>query len=212
MLGKAAWVPVGKELPTFDGNLDEPAWQGTVALTDFTQRAVLLPTKHRSHGRLMRVGDQLVIGLHCDQLGPIWADTPAEVETGTRIWRESSVEVMFGPVDTEGMAARFPFAQYIANAFGAWRGFAMAEGNREGAEVAVRLAKEKGYYVIEIALPLKADGYDFTGEHVLSFNFMRNTYNADTDKAEEISGWAPIFYTARDAESRGLIFLAPREE
>ena len=207
LLEKALWVPTRAKLPAFDGNLDDAAWEGTTELKDFSIRAVLLPSRHKARGRIMRVGDRLVVGLKCDQVGPIWASTPPETETGTRIWRESSVEFMFGPVGAEKVGRRFPFAQYIVNAKGAWRGFAMAEGNREGVTVAVRLDQEAGHYTIEAAFPLKAEGYDFTGEKVLSFNLMRNVYNADTDKALEIIGWAPIFYTARNAESRGLVFL-----
>ena len=159
----------------------------------------------------MRVGDKIVFGLRCDQVGPIWSSTPPEVETGTRIWRESSVEFLFGPVGAKKVGRKFPFAQYIVNAKGAWRGFAMAEGNREDVKGAVRLDEQGSHYTIEAAFPLKAEGYDLTGERVLSFNLMRNVYNADTDKALEIIGWAPIFYTARDAESRGLIFLESAE-
>jgi len=211
LLEKALWVPARPALPKIDGDLDDEAWEGTAELKDFSIRAVLLPSKHKTSGRAMRVGDRIVVGLRCDQVGSIWAKTPAEVETGTRIWRESGVEFFFGPVGVKRVGRKFPFAQYIVTALGAWRGFAMAEGNREGVDVAVRRNEDAGHFTIEAAFPLKAGGYDFTREKVLSFNLMRNVYNGDTDKALEIIGWAPIFYTARDAESRGLVFVERAE-
>ena len=207
LLDKALWLPARPALPVIDGVLDDAVWNDAAELRDFSIRAVLLPSQHRTSGRVMRVGDRIVFGLRCDQVGPIWADTSPEVETGTRIWRESGVEFFFGPVGAEKGGRVLPFAQYIVNALGAWRGFAMAEGNREGVQLAVRRHEAGGHFTIEAAFPLKAEGYDFSNETVLSFNLMRNVYNADTDKALEIIGWAPIFYTARDADSRGLAFL-----
>jgi len=234
LLGKSIWVPSRPAMPkldghfdvaevvrlrsggedrslttsaTFDGKLEDAFWEGAAELNDFSIRAVLLPSAHTTSGRVMRVGDQLVFGLRCHQVGPIWVSTPKEIETGTRLWHESSVEFLFGPVGAEKVGRRYPFAQYIVNAFGAWRGFEMAEGNREGVEIVVTLDEKGGYYTIEAAFPLRAEGYDFTQEKALSFNLMRNVYNADTFKAIEIIGWAPIFHSARDAESRGLLFV-----
>ena len=38
-----------------------------------------------------------MLGLVCDQPKGVWAETPAHIETGTRIWRESCCEFLFGP-------------------------------------------------------------------------------------------------------------------
>ena len=206
---KALWVPRATTMPELDGRLDDAAWRDAAELKDFTIRAVLLPSRHQTSGKVVRVGDRLVFGLRCQQAGPIWASTPPAIETGTRIWRESGVEFFFAPVEAEAVGQPTPKAQYIVNALGAWRGFGLAEGNRENVNVAVRLDKEAGRYVIEAAFPLKAKGYDLAGERVLSFNLMRNVFTSDSFHAIEILGWAPVLYTAHRADSRGLLFLKP---
>ena len=72
----------------------------------------------------------------------------------------------------------------------------------------MRLDKDAGCYVIEAAFPLKTDGYDLSKARVQSLNLMRNVFNKNSFRAIGMSGWAPMFYTARDADSRGLIWAA----
>lgn len=202
---KALWVPAHMTAPEIDGRLDDAAWRHAADLSDFTVRAVLLPSQHETSGKVMRVDDHLFFGLRCRQVGPIWASTPPDIETGTRIWRESSVEFLLAPAGDETA-----FAQYIVNAFGSWRGFGVAEGDRGDVQVAVRLDQETGYYIVEAALPLTANGYDFSGEKALSFNLTRNVFLDDSFHAIEILGWAPVLYSAHSPDSRGLLFLEGR--
>ena len=204
MLAKVMWLPTAPTLPRFDGDLSDAVWREAAELKDFTIRDTFRPSRHKSSGKVMRVGDKLVVGLRCDQQGPIWARTPPEIHTGTRIWRESGCEFFFGPVPQAGEKPET--AQYIVNALGASRGFRQAKDNRDGVRVAVRQDKQGGYYVIEAAFPLKAKGYDFTKQRVLTFNIMRNIFSRDSFAAEELIGWHPIFYTAQNVESRGLLF------
>ena len=205
MLGKVLWVPTAEAMPKLDGDLSDPAWAQAADLKDWTIRDTFQVSKHETSGKILRVGGRLVVGLVCRQAGPIWAATTPDIHTGTRIWRESGVEFFLGPAAREGETAEF--AQYIVNALGAFRGFGQAADNREGVEAAVRLDRDAGAYTIEAAFPLKAKGYDYTREKVLSFNLMRDVFTSDSFQAEEIIGWHPIFYTAQNAESRGLIFL-----
>jgi len=97
-----------------------------------------------------------------------------------------------------------PYAQYVINALGAFRGFGEAKDNREGVRVAVKLDKANGLYTLEAALPLKAKGYDCTAEKALSFNVARNVFTRDSYSPEVTLGWYPIFYTPTRPESRGL--------
>jgi len=205
LLEKFVWVPTLDELPKLDGNLSDPVWAKATALTGFSERDSLIDSVHKTEGKIMRVKDKLVVGFTLHQQGEIWARTTPDIETGTRIWRESGTEFFFGALPKEEEKATF--AQYIVNALGAWRGFRNAKDNREGVEVGVKLDKEKGFYTIEAAFPLKAKGYDYTGEKVLSFNIMRNVFHADTFGADVLIGWYPIFYTAGLYQSRGLIFM-----
>jgi hypothetical protein len=205
IMEKVLWVPRAPRLPELDGDLSDGVWKQAAELTGWTIRDTLARSRHETAGRLMRVGDRLVLGITCRQVGGIWADTPREVETGTRLWRESSVEFFFGLVPREGQEAEK--AQYIVNAFGAFRGFGTAHHNREGAAVAVKLDPARGFYTIEAAFPLHAEGYDYRKEKALSFNLMRNVFTKKGWTAEEIIGWHPIFYTAQNAVSRALIFM-----
>lgn len=205
IMGKTLWIPTLAELPKIDGHLSDAGWRQAVRLTGFTIRDTLASSKHKSEGRLMRVGDHLVLGLTFRQDGGLYAATTPDVHKGTRIWRESGVEVFFGPVPAEGEEQQK--AQYIINALGASRGFGPADGNRQGVHVAVQLDKGKGEYVVEAALPLKAEGYDYAGEKALSFNLMRNVFLKNSFHAIEIIGWHPIFATAHDLVSRGLVFM-----
>jgi hypothetical protein len=208
---KTLWIPrspAGQAMPAIDGRLDDEAWKEAAPLTDFTLADLILPTRegNQTRGRIMRSGDHLVIGIACEQPGGTWASTPPDVHTGTRIWRESCCEIFVGPQPRPGEQA--PYAQYIVNALGAFRGFQAARDNREGVQAAGVIAPDGRSYTVEIAIPLRVAGrYDFTGEQALSFTVMRQVYLADTFSPPERLGWHPLFLTAHNAESRGLVFL-----
>jgi len=206
ILGKMAWAPSFASAPKVDGMLDEPAWEQGLSLADFTERDTLRRSPHETSGRVLRCGDTLYLGLVCRQVGSIWAQSPKETLTGTHIWRESGIEVAFGPLAAAG-EEKPPFAQYDINAFGAFRGFQAAKDNRDGVDVAVFLDREAGVYTIEAALPLKGPGYDYTGHKALTFNIARMIYTRDSYESDVILGWHPIFVTISDPASRGLIFF-----
>jgi len=208
ILGKMLWIPTVDGTPSIDGDLGDAAWSGAAELADFTERDTLRRPAHETTGRVMRVGDRLLVGLVCKQVGPIWAQSPKETLAGTHIWRESGVEIAFGPPAGQGQdQEKPPFAQYDINAFGAFRGFSAAKDNRENVEVAVKLDTDKNVYVIEAALPLRASGYDYTAEKVLTFNVARMIYTRDSYESDVILGWHPIFVTVSDPASRGLVFF-----
>jgi hypothetical protein len=201
-------IPRVETIPVVDGDLSDAAWSGAAKLEGWTQADLLVPTRdgNETEGRIMRVGDCLVIGLVCRQPKGIWAQTPADIETGTRIWRESGCEVFLGPPVKAG--EKQEYFQYIVNAFGAFRGFQSARDNRKGVQCAARMSADKTAYTIEVALPLKAEGlYDYSTPGVYTFNVMRNPFYADTFNSKERIGWAPIFFTAGAPESRGLVVL-----
>lgn len=204
MLEQVLWVPSTRTMPAIDGDLTDDAWQQAAVLTEFRRADSLAESPHATTGRIMRVGDRLVIGLSCTQSGEIWAKTAKDVTAGTLIWRESGVEVFFGL--TEQKEPKTPYAQWIINAFGAYRGFAQAADLRD-AEVAVRLDRQKGTYVVEAALPLKTAKYDYSKEKVLSFNITRMVFNSDSYFPTAFLGWHPIFHTGGAYYSRGLIFM-----
>jgi hypothetical protein len=205
ILGKPAFIPRVKTLPVIDGDLSDPIWKKAAPLSGLTARDTLLPSAgNDTEGKIMRVGDDLVIGITARQKGDIWAVTPKTVETGARIWRESACDFFFGPVDDQ---EKSPYAQYVVNALGAYQGFAAAQNNREGVQIAVHLDKAKGVFMIEAVLPLKTALYDYSQAKVLSFNVERYVYTRNSYESDVTLGWYPIFYTATVPESRGLIFF-----
>jgi hypothetical protein len=206
ILGKMLWIPSVDRKPAIDGNLGDEVWSQAAPLEDFTERDTLRRPVHETKGRVLRVGDRLIFALTCRQVGPIWAQSPKETLTGTHIWRESGVEIAFGPLP--GPKDDAPaFAQYDINAFGAFRGFHAAKDNRQDVEVAVRLDKDKGEYVIEAALPLRAPGHDYTRHKALTLNVARMVYSGDSFESDVTLGWHPVFVTISDPASRGLVFF-----
>lgn len=202
---KTLFIPKEKKMPVFDGDLSDKEWSNAAKLEAFSERDTLAKPNHATVGKIMRVGDKLVVGLICRQNGDIWARTTPDIHTGSHIWRESGVEFFFGPPAKNGKRA--VFAQYIVNALGAFRGFRKALDNRNGVEVAVKLDRKNNLYTIEAAFPLKTDRYDFTTDNALTFNIMRNVYVSNSYSAKRLIGWYPIFYTAGREESRGIIVL-----
>ncbi len=208
LMDKIIWVPHGAELPVFDGDLNDKVWKSAATLDGWTQADLLLPTteRNKTEGKIIRIGNHLVFGLVCHQPRGIWAETPAEIETGTRIWRESGVEFFIGPPVQDGDEQEF--AQYIVNALGAFRGFRKAKDNRTDVHHAVRISDDRKSYTVEIAIPLHVKGlYDYSQTKVFSFNIMRNPFYADTFNSSERIGWAPIFFTASKPESRGTLVV-----
>ena len=208
LMEKMLWIPKGKKMPKFDGNLDDPAWKGAAVLDAWTLADIFCPSieKNRTTGKVMRVGDKLVFGIQCEQPMGIWAETPKNIKTGTRIWREAACEFFIGPQPGKGEKAEY--IQYIVNALGSYRGFGKAKDNRIGVESAVRWDKPKNIYTIEVAIPLRVKGlYDYSKEKMLTMNIMQDAFHANTFNSKERIGWAPIFYTAGKLDSRGLIFF-----
>lgn len=192
-----------KNASTYQGG-----WKQAAELKDFTLADLMVPTQegNETEGRIMRVGDRLVIGLVCKQPGGIWAETKPETFAGSAIYRESCSEIFFGPVATG--ASQHEFALYVVNSLGAFRGFAKAADNRKDVQCAVKMAADGKSYTVEAALPLKVDGqYDYAGARMLTFNIQRSPFHGNTFNPKERIGWAPIFFTAGFPESRGLLIM-----
>jgi hypothetical protein len=189
LLDKTIFVPRVASVPKLDGVLDDDIWKSAADLDGFSIRSSILPSRHLTHGKVMRVGDRLVVGLTCEQEGPIWAQTPRGTLTGTHIWRESGVEISFGPTDPE--SDRKASAQYDVNALGAFRGFFAAADLRQEVEVGVKLDEAAKQYVIEAVLPLKTDKYDYSQSADLAFNIVRMIYSRDSYGADELLSWHP---------------------
>ncbi len=206
ILDKSLLVPCQTQMPKIDGDLSDAAWKNAAPLVSWSERDTLLTSKHHTEGKIMRVGDKLVVGLKAKQEGPIWTQSSKETTAGTHIWRESGFEVFFGPLPAEG-ATTAPMAQYIVNAAGSFRGFSAARDNRKNVEVEVKLDTATNSYTVEAALPLKTDNYDYTNEKALTFNIARNVFLNSSYEGEVILGWYPIFYTVYNLESRGVIYF-----
>jgi hypothetical protein len=189
LLDKTIFVPRVASVPKLDGVLDDDIWKSAADLDGFSIRSSILPSQHLTRGKVMRVGDRLVVGLTCEQEGPIWAQTPRGTLTGTHIWRESGVEISFGPTDPE--SDRKASAQYDVNALGAFRGFFAAADLRQEVEVGVKLDEAAKQYVIEAVLPLKTDKYDYSQSADLAFNIVRMIYSRDSYGADELLSWHP---------------------
>jgi hypothetical protein len=210
MLEKNLVIPTVKTIPVIDGDLSDEVWGSAVELKGFTERGTYRTSRHGTTGRVMRVGDALVFGIECRQVGPIVVGTKKEIMSGGRLWKESSVEFHFGvPAAKSGEAATM--AQYIVNANGAFQGFRVARDNREGCLVEVRKDDGKGVYTIEAAFPLKAPGYDFTPSRVLLLNLMRDVFTSvpATQAEDAIITWYPTPYTCYKDDSLGLVYTAP---
>lgn len=189
LLNKTVHVPTIASMPKLDGDLTDSEWEQAAVAEGFSIRSSILPSTHPTRARVLRVGDNLVVGITCQQNGPVWAQTPAETLTGTHIWRESGVEVSFGS-DEPGVP-RAETCQYDLNAFGAYRGFFKAKDNREGVRCAVRLEEEKNRFTIEAVLPLKTAGYDYSALRELAFNVVRMIYTRNSYGADELLSWHP---------------------
>jgi hypothetical protein len=208
LMTKMLWVPRGESLPTFDGDLSDAQWSKASVLDGFTIADILVPSRegNETEGKIMRVGDHLVVGVVCRQEKGIWAETPADRFTGSAIYRESCCEFFVEPV--RPAESRVGHAQYVVNSLGSFRGFGKSIDNRAGVECAVKQAADGKSYTIEAAFPLKVEGqYDFTQERLLEFNIQRSPFHAKTFNPKERIGWAPIFFTAQNADSRGLLIL-----
>ncbi len=189
LLDKTVHVPRVASMPKLDGILDDAVWEKAANLEGFSIRSIILPSKHVTRAKLLRVGDQLLVGITCDQVGPIWAQTPSDTLAGTHIWRESGVEVVFGSRDPQ--TPRAETCQYDINALGAFRGFFKAKDNREGVQCAVRLDESAHRFVIEASLPLKGPGYDYSHSPDLAFNIVRMIYTRNSYGADELLNWHP---------------------
>jgi len=206
MIGKILWIPRGQAMPRIDGDLSDAAWSAAAELVDWTLADLMIPSVqgNETRGKIMRVGDQLVLGLECKQPKGIFARTEPQVETGTMIWRETCCEVSFGPQPNEGEKPEY--FHYVVNSLGAFRGFHAARDNRAGVTCAARTANDKQGYTLEVALPLKTDKYDYTQGRVFALNIMRQVYYADTFSPPERLGWHPLFFTVHEPASRALVF------
>jgi len=205
---KILWIPRGKEMPKIDGKLDDVAWRNAAQLEDFTLADLILPSQegNETSGKIMRVGDHLVLALTCEQPKGVWSETTPDIFTGTRIWRESCCEIFFGPQPAAN--AKPEYFQYIVNSLGAFRGFQTARDNRERVQAAAITAADNKSYTIEVALPLKVEGqYDYTKGKAFNFTIMRQVYNSNTFSPPERLGWHPMFFTAHNTESRGLVLV-----
>ncbi len=208
LISKNLEVPVSSSGPELDGDLSDPVWREAAILDGFTVMNVLDTPVEATRARMLRFGDHLYLGIECEQKGgEIWAATSKDTPAGTRIWAESGVEAIFGPVNgPEGKAP--PFAQYVVNANGAFRGFVEAADQREGVAVASRLDKANGRFVIEVRLPLKGPMYDYSKLRELSFTLIRNVFYKDSYSSVETSAWNPMFLTGRSIESRGTLYFS----
>lgn len=197
-----------KDQIVIDGDLSDAAWKNGTVLDGFTKADVIIPSPdgNTAKGYILRVGDQLLIGLTMQQPNGVWALTTPDVHTGTRIWRESCVQIFMGPHGDTSKKA--PNIQYIVNALGAFRGFNLASDNRENVTAAGKIAEDKKSYTIEISLPLKVEGkYDLTKDKTLTFNIMREAHYKQSYGTDERSGWYPIFFSSQWPESRGVTFM-----
>lgn len=208
LLTRSLFVPRGDALPKLDGDLSDAAWQQAAVLDGFTLADMFVPSVEGNEtcGRMLRLGDRLVIGLECRQPKGVMAITPPEVAAGSRLWREASCEIYFGPPAQGGEKPEF--AQYVVNALGGFRAFGVAEGNREQVEVAARMGADQKSFTLELALPLKVAGrYDYASARALYFTIVRFPYWEKKQNPRERIGWAPLFTTGQNPESRALIVL-----
>ena len=207
MVAKILWIPRGRAMPRIDGDLTDDAWRGAVELVDWTLADLMIPSVegNETRGKIMRVGDHLVLALECRQPKGIFVKTEPQVETGTMIWRESCCEISFGPQPNQDVKPEY--FHYVVNSLGAFRGFHSARDNRAGVTCAARMSDDKKAYTVEIALPLKTDKYDYTQGRTFALNIMRQVYYADTFSPPERLGWHPLFFTIHEAASRALTFM-----
>ena len=208
LMEKFLFIPRREELPTFDGDLSDKVWKSAAVMDGWTMADLLVPSAigNTTTGKVMRVGDHIVFGITCMQPRGIWAETPADRFTGTRIWREASCEFFLGPVPKQGEESEY--FQYIVNSLGAFRGFRKAQDNRKDVKCAVNWDKAKNTYTVEAAFPLKVEGlYDYAQVKAFSMNIMQNPFEANTFNSPERIGWSPIFFTAQKAESRALVIV-----
>jgi hypothetical protein len=208
VLDKSMLVPTVAQMPTIDGDLSDAVWKQAAPLEDWTMKGTLGIPKDETEGKIMRVGDKLVFGLTAHQAGDIFVETQPETTTGTRIWHESGYEIFLSTLpkadeDVDGT----PYAQYIVNALGAFRGFALARDNRDGVEAAAKLDKDTHTFTIEIAIPLKAGGYDFTGNQALLFNIVRDANSSSKQDLDAVMGWYPVMSNS-NAGSRTAIYFS----
>ncbi|MEO6906423.1 MAG: DUF4838 domain-containing protein, partial [Abditibacteriaceae bacterium] len=207
ILGKSMLIPTVSLMPTIDGDLSDVVWQQAAPLNDWTLMGTFAIPQDKTEGKIMRVGDKLVIALKAEQAGTIFADTQPETTTGTRIWHESAFEIFLSPLPKPGEdVSDTKYAQYVINARGAFRGFGLARDNRDGVEVAAKFDPEDHQFTIEAAIPLKAAGYDFTNDKTLLFNIARDVNSSSKQDLDASISWYPVM-TDSYADSRTAVYF-----
>ncbi|MEO6906611.1 MAG: DUF4838 domain-containing protein [Abditibacteriaceae bacterium] len=207
VLDKSILVPTVSQMPIIDGDLSDAVWKQAAPLEDWTVKGTLGIPTDETEGKIMRVGDKLVLGLTAHQAGNIFADTQPQTTTGTRIWHESCYEIFLSTLPKSGEdVSDTPYAQYIVNALGAFRGFGLASDNRDGVEAAAKLDQATHTFTVEIAIPLNAAGYDFTGNRALLFNIVRDVNSSSKQDLDTVMGWYPVMSNA-NADSRTSIYF-----
>ena len=205
---KVLHVPTADAMPTFDGRMTEKVWERGAVLKDFTVMNTLATPPDKARGRVLRVGDHLLVGLEVEQAETVWATTPADVQTGTSVWREAGAEIFLTPVLRQGQTEEdLTKVHAIVTCLGAGRSWVGSTETRDGFRWAATWDKGTKRYVLEIAVPLKTAYHDFAQEKLLSFNVMQNVFNANSYTATRILGWSPIFRTAHSYDSRSFIVL-----
>ena len=190
--------------PKVDGRLDDAAWQGADAISDFSRWGQVAAAAHATTAKVVSAGDSLYIALVCPQDTAKLCVQAAPRDGST--WKDDSVEIFLNPTLEE-----LPYIQFIINAKGA---FFDQWARQDGETYTERLAAnfdcewatqvDAQGWTAEIRLPLGEFGCDpKTNGSLLRLNLVRNVQGKDG----EISAWFSSVGAHADALSRGWVIL-----
>jgi hypothetical protein len=186
-------APVADGAITIDGVLSEPVWK-TVGASSLTPLKKSQELKARTAVRTLWSKDMLYLAFECfdDRIGemkfvPRKNDDPAT-------WQDSSVEVFLNPsgdCKTYYQLVVNPAAAVLDIALQTLEGQRKADDSwSSGAKVAAKVNADS--WVVEMAVPFKAMGFEPKPRAVIVANFCRSRYLKNDAEASQLTTWSPF--------------------
>jgi hypothetical protein len=207
-------LPAADGAISIDGVLDEPPWRNAVPLY-LTPLNKMEETKAKTAVRTLWTEDVLYLSFQCfdDRIADMKFEPRSKDHPDT--WRDSAVEIFLNP-----SGDRKTYYQIIVNPAGAVHDIAYEtlEGQRKaddswdsGAKLAVKI--NPGAWMVEMAVPFKAIGFEPKPGAVIVANFARSRRLKSDAAASQLSTWSPLLYRGFHGEldKFGAIILQDRD-
>ncbi len=175
-----------KTAPTIDGNLDDPAWSDSTALSGFLHPYGDRPAEHPTEVRSGYDNENLYFSFLCREPDPATLVTSIKEHDG-KVWQDDSIDIFL-----DMKLDRETYCQLVVNADGV-----TFDGKKGGepweAKARVAAGRRKDAWTLEIAIPWESLGIQ-TPEQASKFGFESARFRPQrTNEAREKSQWAPTF-------------------